>query len=337
MPRRGRLHIPGGIYHVIGRGLERRFIFEDVDDKEDFLSRLGENLSACQVQCLAWALMSNHYHFLLRVGCQPLSKLMAPVLGGFAGYYNRRHGRSGYVFQNRFQSILVDAESYLLELVRYIHLNPLRAGIVESLGELESYRWTGHAGILSGSAREWHQVDEVLKLFGSSTRAAEKSYRQFLAEADKHQTHLSLSGGGVIRSAGGWESWKKARREHRICIGDERILGDFRFVEEVLKLDELDLDTQLKLQRSGWDLERLIKETCRMFNVERSALRQKVRSEDISRVKSLVCFWGYERLDLTVLEIARVLGMTGPAVSYRINKGREVCEVTGISFEDILR
>ena len=111
MPRRGRLHIPGGCYHIIGRGLERRFIFDAIEDKEEFLSRLGYNLNRCQAQCRAWTLMSNHYHLLIRASQKPLSKFMAPLLSGYAGYYNRRYHRSGYVFQNRFKSILCDTDN----------------------------------------------------------------------------------------------------------------------------------------------------------------------------------------------------------------------------------
>ena len=99
------------------------------------------------MQCLAWAIMSNHYHLLMRVGAQPLSKLMSPLLGGYASNYNRRHRRSGYVFQNRYKSILFDADSYLLELVRTIHLNPIKAKILKSLSQLDRYHWTGHAGL----------------------------------------------------------------------------------------------------------------------------------------------------------------------------------------------
>ena len=172
MPRTGRLHIPGGYYHLIGRGFEQRFIFEENRDKEDFLSRLGDNLARSQTQCLAWALMSNHYHLLLRVESVPLCKLMAPVLGGFAGAYNRRRGRSGYVFQNRYKSILVDADHYLLELVRYIHLNPLRAGIIANAQELEDYRWTGHAGVLGKHLQIWHDTDATLRFFGNSKSTA---------------------------------------------------------------------------------------------------------------------------------------------------------------------
>ena len=155
MPRTGRLHIPGGYYHVMGRGLERRRIFNHSDDKNDFLARLGVALAESESQCLAWAVMSNHYHLLIRVSAQPLSKLMSPLLGGYASSYNRRHRRSGYVFQNRFKSILCDADSYLLGLVRYIHLNPMKAKMLASLSQLSRYRWTGHAGLLGRHTQSW--------------------------------------------------------------------------------------------------------------------------------------------------------------------------------------
>jgi len=114
------------------------------------------------MQCLAWTLMSNHYHLLVRVGSDPLAKLMAPLLGGYASSYNRRHNRCGYVFQNRYKSILCDADNYLLELVRYIHLNPLRAGIVANLKSLDFYPWTGHAGLMGKKQQVWQSVNEVL-------------------------------------------------------------------------------------------------------------------------------------------------------------------------------
>jgi len=336
MPRKGRLHIPGGYYHVIGRGLERRFVFSEVEDKEEFLSRLGENLSASGTQCLAWALMSNHYHLLLQVGHLPLSKLMAPVLGGFAGSYNRRHDRSGYVFQNRYQSILVDADSYLLELIRYIHLNPLQARIVENLRELANYRWTGHAGLFGNHVRAWHEADVVLSLFGKSRSQALTQYRQFMSATCPSGHKLNLSGGGVIRSAGGWEALSRARKEHRSCIGDERILGGSEFVQKALAEDNLMLDQRATLLRSGWNLDRLINAVCVAYGIEEYSLAQKTRSKRSSIAKSLVCYWGSEILGLSVLEIGRSLGMSGPAASYRARKGREYCSRGAASFEDLL-
>jgi len=99
----------------MGRGLESRRIFETEIDKQDFLTRLGKGLERTQCQCLAWAVMSNHYHLLIRVKSQPLSDLMSRVLSGYATQYNLRQRRVGYVFQNRFKSILCDADDYLLD------------------------------------------------------------------------------------------------------------------------------------------------------------------------------------------------------------------------------
>ena len=141
-------------------------------DKKDFLRRLSDCLAASEAQCLAWAMMSNHYHLLIRAGSQPLSRLMGPLLGGFGGSYNRRHGRVGYVFQNRFKSILCEEDSYLLGVIRYIHLNPVRANLVSNLQMLDHYPWTGHAGIVGKSRYSWHAADEVLRLFGETRRQA---------------------------------------------------------------------------------------------------------------------------------------------------------------------
>jgi len=175
MPRQGRLHISGGIYHVMGRGLERRKILNGSTDKEDFLSRLALGMEETGSQCLAWALMSNHYHLLIRVGSTPLSGLMRKVLGGYASQYNRRHNRVGYVFQNRFKSILCNEEAYLLELVRYIHLNPLRANplrakLITTLSQLDRYSWTGHAVLMGNKIRPWQERQEIITRFGKKRK-----------------------------------------------------------------------------------------------------------------------------------------------------------------------
>jgi len=336
MPRRGRLHIPGGYYHVIGRGLERRYIFDGVEDKENFLSRLGDNLILCQVQCLAWALMSNHYHLLLRVSEKPLSSLMAPLLGGYAGYYNRRHHRSGYVFQNRFKSILCDADNYLMELVRYIHLNPIRANMIESLQELERYQWTGHAGIFGKHRKYWHNVDEMLGFFGHARGVARKRYRNFMAKEQYSESGRNLSGGGLVRSSGGWEMLSRLRKEHSCRIGDERILGTTSFVEQALKQDELKIDFRSSLEKSGWTLDKLIIEVCRLYDISELGLLKKTRETNSSVAKSLICYWGRDLLGLTVKEIAARLGLSHPAISYRAKTGRQYCESNGIEFEEMM-
>ncbi len=131
MPRKARIDAPGALHHIIVRGIERRNIFLDDVDRENFLARLGAVIEDTQTACFAWALIPNHVHLLLRTGDGPISRVMQRLLTGYAVSFNRRHRRHGHLFQNRYKSILCQEDAYLLELVRYIHLNPLRAKMVQ--------------------------------------------------------------------------------------------------------------------------------------------------------------------------------------------------------------
>ncbi len=133
MPRQARLDAPGILYNVMVRGLERRPIFRDDVDRRDFCTRLGRLVEATTLTVYAWALLPNHAHLLLRTGQRPLARCMRALLTGYVGAFNRRHKRVGHLFQNRYKSIVEEEESYLLELVRYLHLNPLRAKVVPTL------------------------------------------------------------------------------------------------------------------------------------------------------------------------------------------------------------
>ena len=148
MPRQPRLDAPGLLQHVMARGIERRKIFLDDKDRTSFLERFAVILDETQTQCYAWALIPNHFHLLLRIGPTPLSKVMRRLMTGYAVTFNKRHKRSGHLFQNRYKSVVCEEDAYLLELIRYIHLNPLRAGLVKDLKELDKYPWTGHSAIL---------------------------------------------------------------------------------------------------------------------------------------------------------------------------------------------
>lgn len=157
MPRTARIDIPGLLHHVIVRGINRTDIFCGEDDKALFAERLAKLLVATDTDCLAWSLMTNHFHLLLRPRTTKLAVLMRRLLTGYAVVFNRRHHRSGHLFQNRYKSIVCQEDSYLLELVRYIHLNPLRAGLVDSLDDLDTYAWSGHAVIMGNSSLDGQQ------------------------------------------------------------------------------------------------------------------------------------------------------------------------------------
>jgi len=287
-------------------------------------------------QCLAFGIMSNHYHLLIRVSSDPLSKLMSKLLSGYATHYNHRNKRSGYVFQNRFKSILCDADNYLLELIRYIHLNPLKANMMDDLEKLDRYRWTGHAGLMGNHVQTWHNRKDVLHLFSRQYKLAKKRYRQFIKEGINSMAVEDLSGGGLIRSYGGWDSVKLLRKEHEVRIGDERILGDSDFVESVLKRDVLNLNKITDWQQKGWNLEKLVATVCDYFDVEQKDLSQKGRQNTISTVKSLICYWGTRELGLSSTEIATYLGISQPAISKAGKRGADYSLMNGLEWKKLI-
>jgi len=234
MPRRSRIDAPDALHHVICRGIERRKIFWEDSDRNDFLRRLENILGETQTPCYAWALMPNHIHLLLRTGNTPIARVMRQLLSGYAGRFNRSHRRAGHLFQNRYKSILCQEEPYLLELVRYIHLNPLRAKQVATLTQLNRYRYSGHSALMGHCPNEWQPIDSVLGLFGKSVPQARRQYRHFVEQGIALGRRPELIGGGLIRSLGGWSAVKSMRRLRDHVKGDERILGDSDFVVSVL-------------------------------------------------------------------------------------------------------
>ncbi len=153
---------------------------------------------------------------------------------GYAIWFNRRHRRYGHLFQNRYKSILCQEDTYLLELVRYIHLNPLRAGLVPDLKTLSRYHYCGHSVLMAKVKNCWQDTDKVLKLFGQKPGTARRAYREFVKKGIDQGKRTDLTGGGLIRSVGGWTAAKALRAAKIFEKSDERILGDGDFVEPVL-------------------------------------------------------------------------------------------------------
>jgi REP element-mobilizing transposase RayT len=218
----------------MARGIERREIFADDRDRSVFLDRLGDLAIETTTPVYAWCLVPNHFHLLLRSGAAPLSTLMLRLLTAYAVYYNRRHRRSGCLFQNRFKSIVVQEEPYFLELLRYIHLNPVRAGLVEDLQALGAYPWSGHANLIGLVRQPWQESDFVLAQFGRTLDAARASYRAFVAAGVTQGRRSDLVGGGLRRSFPAWQFVDGLKRGREGWAFDERVLGSSDFVRKLL-------------------------------------------------------------------------------------------------------
>src|SRR3989339_46127 len=235
MPRNRRLEIPGCVYHVITRGIERRNIFLDDKDRAEFIRRFSEGIKKSGCKCYGWVLMPNHIHLIIQTGVKPLSDLMRTLLTGYAIYFNLQHKRTGYLYQNRYKSILCQKDAYLLELVRYVHLNPLRSGIVKDISELEKYQWAGHGALTGSLKNEWQNLDEILSHFSESKQKAIASYRDFIQEGLSIKKRDDLTGGGLRRSAGGWGGVWELKQRKEYWRGGGRGLGGGNFVENVLE------------------------------------------------------------------------------------------------------
>ena len=201
MPRSARLDAPGVLHHVMGRGIEKRPIFLTDEDRNDFLARLGHLAKEGWFSVYAWVLLQNHFHLLCKTRKQPLARSMRCLLTGYVVKFNKRHSRNGHLFQNRYKSIVCQEDAYLLELVRYIHLNLLRAGIAKSFEELNRSPWSGHSALMGHQKRKWQDTEYVLSYFGKGA-GRRRQYLKFVREGITLGRRPELVGGGLIRSMG---------------------------------------------------------------------------------------------------------------------------------------
>jgi len=184
MPRGARRDAPGCVQHVTARGIEKRAIFRDDQDRIRFLDLLEAILGEACATCFAWVLMTNHFHIILSTDDQPLSRIMARLNTAYAVGFNLRHDRVGHLFQNRYHSKLIDDDDYLRTAIRYVHLNPLRAGLAPDLPALEKHAWTGHAALMGLMPPRFLHVDAVLAAFCNDPIEARQRLREWMASPE---------------------------------------------------------------------------------------------------------------------------------------------------------
>jgi REP-associated tyrosine transposase len=326
MPRQPRLDAPGTLHHVMGRGIERTQIFRNDDDRADFVTRLAALGQAGQVVVYAWALLPNHFHLLLRTGTRPLARSLQQLLTGYVVNFNRRHQRYGHLFQNRYKSIVVEEDPYLLELTRYIHLNPVRARLVRDLRALRAYPWTGHAAIVGGGARPWQDTATVLAAFGGTRRQARQRYEAFVREGLARGRRPDLVGGGLIRSLGGWAQVLALRRKGTPVAADARVLGSGAFTGQLLAEATARTQATLRLPRKVVALDALGRMLAAREAISEADLRSGLRRRGVVRARRLFCQMAVRGMGYSGAEVARFLGVTTSAVN-RMAVSEELPEV----------
>jgi len=210
MARKPRVHFPTALYHVIVRGNRRQAIFLEGKDFRTYLSFLAEYRTKYSFHLYAYALMRNHLHLLMAVEETPLSKIMQVLQFRYTRYFNRRYRKVGHLFQGRYKAILCDTDSYLLELVRYIHLNPVRSGLV---GDPDKYLWTGHLSYIGKGEDDLLDKALVLSQFGKRRNQARGRYRRFVLDG------LSLG-----------------HQKKYYEVKDQRYLGEDEFIDQIERI-----------------------------------------------------------------------------------------------------
>jgi REP element-mobilizing transposase RayT len=322
------------------RALDERPLFRDDRDRADLVGRLSAVAVRFHLVLLAWALLPNHLHILLRTPLAApdgsyrlrLAPAMRRLLTGYAGSFNRRHGRKGHLVQNRYKSILVEEEPYLLELVRYIHLNPLRANVVADLCALDRYPWTGHSALVGIVPRPWQAVAEVLGLFGGTPRARRQRYREFVADGVGQGRRPEFQGGGLRRSAGGWAGVARLRRGREAWAADERVLGSGPFVEEILR--EASPPSPPLASRSV--LPALIAGSAAALKVSPQEIAAGSRRRRVAHARAVVSWVAVRRLGLPAAVVARALGVTPAVVRRTLEMEIDPLTVYGITAETLL-
>jgi putative transposase len=332
MPRGPRLDAKGVLHHVMVRGIEKRRIFRTNRDRQDLLDRLADIVPATGTAVYAWSLLPNHFHLLVRTGKAGLSRVMRRLLTGYAVSFNLRHKRAGRLFQNRFKSIVVEEEPYVLELVRYIHLNPLRVGLVKNVGELSGYRWSGHATLVGAMERPWQDVQYVLERFGTTVGEARQAYCEFVVDGVSEGRREDLVGGGLVRSIGGRQNIPELRRGRERWAFDERVLGRSEFVVGLLEGEEAARERrEMTAPERKRALDRLISFAGRQTGLRTEEVVSGSRRRHVVRCRGIIGYLAVCELGIPASEVGRSLGVSVQSILRVLDPGRRVCTERGWS------
>ena len=288
MARKPRIHLPGGLYHVIFRGNGGQPVFLVDDDRFRFYLLLQEGTIRFGYRVHAFCLMTNHIHLAIQVGDIPLSRGMQNLSFRYTRWINWREKKTGHLFQGRYKAVLVDGDRYLLELIRYIHLNPVRAGMVEAP---EEYPWSGHRAYLGKEVLPWLTTDWMLGQFGKSAAKARDRYISFMRDGlgEEHRPEFHGKGGE-----------------------DSRLLGDDSFVDKCLS-DSDDIPLRLTARE-------IVEKVCRVYDLEEAELKTQSQSRNISEARAVAAWLARELGCATLSEVAKLVNRDVGSISSAVRR-----------------
>jgi REP element-mobilizing transposase RayT len=332
---RNRLGELGSAYHVYSRGLDRKPIFRDDRDRNAFLLILRDALQVSGTRCFGFGLMANHYHLALKTVERPISSVMHRLNQRYAIYHNRRHGGVGHLFQGRFQSVLIEDDDHLRTVLLYVHLNPVRAGIVPGEYELRGYRWTGHGALMGRVPHEFIDVERVLSWFGPTRDEARRSLGNAMRRDAARAPERATDGAASITPSELASAIPRRMAEDLRARNVVGIAGDSERVHKALRARNMRTSIRLRLHAEGWTSQTLLVAVCRVVGVATHVVRAGGRSRDQSRARALYCHLATEHLGLTQAAAGRAVGVSGVGALKAARAGRQLAEAEGLAAADI--
>lgn len=279
MARPIRIEYPGAVYHVITRGNNRQVIFKDDRDRRTYLEKLSYYCEQKEVELLCYSLLSNHVHLLLETPKGNLSKFMQPFQTSYTVHFNKRHGRTGHVFEQRYKAFLVDKDHYLLQVSRYIHLNCVGAKIV---ARPQNYRWSSYRAYvgedkgISGLNR-----DPIFEQFGGTRKRSILDYRNFVE--------------GEMDRGGRWTE---------LPVIKQAFIGDEDFVRQARKKIKRDQTVE-----GGYRLSEIVPVICKVVGVEREQLRRSTRQGAVQVGREMLIYLARRYGEASLREMVKFLGV----------------------------
>ena len=283
MARKQRIHYPGAVYHVILRGNSSQDIFFANADRRRFYLLLQEGVGKYHHRIHAFCLMSNHVHLAVQVADIPLSRIMHNLGFRYTRYINWRKNRTGHLFQGRYKALLINADSYLLELVRYIHCNPVRAGLSRSPHQ---YPWSSHRAYLGEEAISWLSTDWILSQFASQDNRARTLYADFIGHG-LHEGH---------------------RCEFHKGSAEGRILGEDIFSEQAFARAAQQFQGHL-------DIEGIISAVCSRYGITPKVLVEPGKKQPAALCRAIAAYLVQGADNITMTELGRYVGRDLAALS----------------------
>jgi REP element-mobilizing transposase RayT len=292
MARKPRIEFPGALYHVIARGNNQENIFKENKDYLKYSNLLEKYQDRTSFHFYAFVLMPNHIHLLLETEDTPLSKIMQRIQQSYTQYFNHKHNRGGHLFQGRYKAILCEKDSYLLELVRYIHLNPVRLKIVDSP---EKYLWSSHLVYLGKKEIKFVETDKVLQMFSRNRRQAQKLYQEFV-----------LAGKDIGHRKEFYEI------KGQVCLGEEE------FVERIKER----INTTQESEKNS-NLDDLMKSIFNLTQISEESIKSPTREKRIAKARSLFIYTAIRHMGYSCKEVARFLRKDPSAITHTLNRMEE--------------